>query len=702
MVRFRILKFPLCFFCLLFLSILTLRAVNSKPSQSEKNQETLQYEVTVAVKLIQVYVTDKDGKPVTDLEKSDFIIYDNGELKTITEFEKHILTPPQKEGEETRESVPSEQTIPKINRKFFLLFDFAFNDEAGILRSKKAALHFIDTQLHPTDEVGLLSYSSKRGLKLLEYLTTDHNKIRKIVESFREKNVLGRSEDFEAKYWQEITGTVQAGETSGRQGSAGDELARMSQQAMEFDRDIYQFQVKNFSKEMKDLAEAFRSIPGQKTILLFSAGIANLFLYGKGDGASEEGYVGEQLGISSLLDIFEKMSRELAASNSPVYAINTAGKAASHFKDRSMIGDASLRQLSGISGGIYFDNITQYESIARDIQDLTSHYYVLGYYIDEKWDGKFHQLKIEVRRKGCSVHAPQGYFNAKPFNKFSDFEKQLHLIDLALSQKFHFEEPIEFPSTDLQFSREKKSGLFLLSELTTDTIQEVGREKSELLTLVFDREENIIVLRTGELDLAKIPFKNLYLYSGLSLLPGEYQARIVVRNLKTGKAAVSKAEIRIPDDTLSGIFLYSPMLLMPEKNALFVRLSSALRKDISDAYPSLPNIFPFNPAEFAPLGGELANATRKIWAVIRCSSGSAVELSENKIVLKEIWVTSALNERTPVAFSILAAATDQNAFIFFVEIELPELKPGEYSLELVAEDVQTSKMAESSRPFWIK
>jgi len=41
-------------------------------------QKPLQHEVSVTLKLIQVYVTDKKGKPVQDLEKADFIVYDNG------------------------------------------------------------------------------------------------------------------------------------------------------------------------------------------------------------------------------------------------------------------------------------------------------------------------------------------------------------------------------------------------------------------------------------------------------------------------------------------------------------------------------------------------------------------------------------------------------------------------------------------------
>jgi hypothetical protein len=93
-----------------------------------------------------------------------------------------------------------------LPRKFFLFLDFAFNNAKGIDKAKEAALHFLDKQLQPTDEVGLLSYSATRSLTLHEYLTTDHSAVRKIVKSFGIQEIVGRAEDFEARYWNLLKG----------------------------------------------------------------------------------------------------------------------------------------------------------------------------------------------------------------------------------------------------------------------------------------------------------------------------------------------------------------------------------------------------------------------------------------------------------------------------------------------------------------
>lgn len=136
---------------------------------------------------------------------SDFELYDNRKSQTITHFEKHFLSFPSSvkkpKIEEIKKPVPEKISSPELNRKILLLFDFAFNTAAGIGRAKEAALHLIDTQLHPTDEVGVLSYSANKGLTFHEYLTTDHQKVRQVVQELVSlKRISGRAEKLEDKY----------------------------------------------------------------------------------------------------------------------------------------------------------------------------------------------------------------------------------------------------------------------------------------------------------------------------------------------------------------------------------------------------------------------------------------------------------------------------------------------------------------------
>ncbi len=653
----------------LFSRFAFIEPVQSQTKNSKTKQETLQYEVTVTLKLIQVYVTDKKGNPVTDLKKSDFELYDNRKPVEITEFEKHILYLAEKKAQEIKPSV-SLKTLSRMNRKFFLFFDIAFNDEQGIMRSKKAALHFIDTQLQPTDEVGILTYSANKGLNLHEYFTTDHQKVRQVVEGFGLKEFLGRAQDIEFRYSEER-------EEEG--------LGQRMAIAREHERKLYKNQVLNFCKEIKDLARALRYIPGSKYIILFSGGVVNSVLYGYGD--------------ASLRTMYEKMSKELAASNSPVYAVNAAGLISAHFKDRDMMGDHSLNQLAKLSGGNYFDNIVNYEKIMEDIQNATSSYYVLGYYIDEKWDGKYHKVKVKVKRKGCIVYGQRGYFNPKPFTEYTEFEKLLHLIDLALSERPHFQEPLNFPLLALPCSVKEKSHLFVLTKIPTERIKEILGRKVEIVTLFFDGQNNIVELKRDEVSAFKLARDNVHFYSSSILSPGEYDCRVVIRNLETGKGAVASSSAIVPESPDSGIILYPPLLLIPEKNAFYLKGSATGKKEKKGKQISLLDIYPFPYTQYSPLVEGLNQGISKLLAVVRCST-SNIQKPEIRLSAHIIHLSSG--KKTPLSLSVLNQSQEEDTQIFLLELQIDELQPGRYSLYLSAEEMTTQSRSHVMTTFLVR
>ena len=165
---------------LICLSFLLLSSTLQIESVSFQQRDPQEYEVSVTLKLVQVFVTDKNGVPVTDLGREDFELYEDGRLRVITDFEGHGFLIPSSKTEAAEEAV--EPPSSKMNRKFFLFFDFAFNSPHGIQDSKNAALHFIDSRLRPSDEVGILSFSANKGLTIHEHLTSDHPQIRRVIE----------------------------------------------------------------------------------------------------------------------------------------------------------------------------------------------------------------------------------------------------------------------------------------------------------------------------------------------------------------------------------------------------------------------------------------------------------------------------------------------------------------------------------------
>ena len=699
--RLKVILIPFVLFILLLAFSVqpNLSSLNSNLIQAKKGQEELKHEVVVVLKLVQVHISDKKGNSVTDLEKSDFILYDNGKLQTVTDFERHILAKPEQEVE-VSELAPPKKAPSRMNRKFLLLLDIQRNDAIGMIKSKKAALHFIDTQISQDDEIGVLAYSPITGIDLHLYLTTDHQKVREVIKRLKEilgkpgvEGILPPERKSQRAEDRSDSVAVSKGESEGslshERRHSETEIRTESMATMIFFRRLikdpgWKHVVRSpvdSIKQIKELATALRHIPGNKNIIFFSGGFARSLFRNQG-----------------FRMIFEDMSKELASSNSPVYSVNSMGTR-DHFRGSQAIGYNSLKVLSELSGGKYFEDIDHYETIAEEIQNVTSNYYVLGYYIDEKWDGKYHEIKVKVKRKECLVHAQGGFFNPKPFTEFSEFEKQLHLIDLALSNKPHFQEHLIFPSIALLCSNKYESNIVLFSEIQKQKMKEIIRQKTEVITLVFGKDNSLVESEKAEIGFSTIPEKTIYHYTISSLPPGEYECRIVIRNLKTGKGAVASSSVDIPEPLDSGIRLYPPLLLVSGKGASYLRASKAQKKETEGKPLSLINIYPFLSNKYSPLVGEPEHGISRILAVVRCL---IIDIQEPDVKLSVDLMQHSSGEKIPLSSSILSAKNEENIVILLIELGLPELQSGLYSLNFNAEELTTQAKSQVSRTFRVR
>ena len=112
------------------------------PEAAQQNE--LQHDVSVTLKLVQVYVTDAEGKPVTDLGREDFVLYDNDVRRDITDFERHLLRSPQDASAPA--PLPDDALLPgraRLNRKFFILLDIVGNVVTNVTTAGLQRVHTV-------------------------------------------------------------------------------------------------------------------------------------------------------------------------------------------------------------------------------------------------------------------------------------------------------------------------------------------------------------------------------------------------------------------------------------------------------------------------------------------------------------------------------------------------------------------------------
>jgi VWFA-related protein len=660
--------------------------------QAPPPQKPLQHEVAVTLKLIQVYVTDKDGKPILDLTKDDFIVTDDGKPQILTEFEKHIFSLPSPEAPagEKLAATPLPATSYLLNRKVILFFDFGHSSPQGVIKAREAALHFLDMGLMPTDQVAMVSYALFTRLKVHEWLTTEQDKVRKLVERIGLRDSLGFVEDSVDAYQQGLDAGGIRDVTDGGAGVKNDPNSGGggSSQATQSDA---RFQARNYISRLTSLARALRYEPGQKIIVLFSSGIPGSLFYNMEPPIAAKRDMNTDLRLA-----YEELCAQLATSNAVVYPIDMAPPSAA---SESRMGPATLMKMASVTGGRYMGNVNNYPEHFKKLQTLTAYYYVLGYSIDERWDGKYRKIKVSVQRPGCEVHTQAGYFNPKSFPDYTVVEKRIHLVDLALSENPLGQVPLRFPMVAQASSSDKEDSLCLAAEIPVAKIRERAGKKAEISCLVFDDRDEVVSEQNSEEDFAAWSDETAFVFSRASAPPGRYRCRIIVRNLETGAAAVAAATTVVPLKKEKGLQIYPPLFLKPDRGGHY--LKGLLPKASFGQTPAdvIAETFLFDTLQYVPQLEKTLKKNSEAWASVRCAFAGG---QTDEIKLSAFLYDKQTREQIPVPLTIVVKRDGAGMKSYFLNFKIPEVEADEYRFCLVAEDPATGEMSMEVADFIIE
>jgi VWFA-related protein len=701
-------------------------------AQAEK---PIQHEVSVTLKLIQVYVIDRKGNPVPDMTRDEFIVADNGERKALTEFERHSISgpaaAPRAEAAETATPVSGQSVStpenPKLTRKFFLFFDFAFNNQRGTRKAVESAFKFLEKNVKPGDEVGLISYSLTRGLVIHEFLTTDHKKVREALTNISVKDVAGRASEIELEYWRQAA--------EGAAPPLGE--AAPNEPSLDWRRQEAKGQAQNFILELTALAKALRYVPGQKHLIFFSTGIPSSMIYGNivGTPTGSSGRADRaraDYGDYILRGQNEEMMKELATSNCTFFAFDTreAAKVDSLFamdertfgtgyrdmfttggvsntqnlifKDENATGLYTLTKLSKDTGGQYYSNINIAQDNLDRVEVLTGTYYVLGYPIAASWDGRFHKISVETTRKGCDVRSQSGYFNPLPFKDLTPLEKQLQLTDLALSDNPVFQTPV--PAALKAFpGPEDDRTVVLLMKLAPEAIDRFAEGKSEIVRFIFDAHGDLADLRRSEESLERFKNKSLFYSTRIALDPGEYKCRVVVRNMENGAAAVATATALVPALTARSrpVALLPPLLLSDDAaEAVYLEGRSKLAQTEILVSPERMSPYPFEFRNYAPLFGTIPRGHPATVALLPCVVTESVDL--DAISLRAAVIDVSSGRAVNLKIEYLNRVPRADVVYYPIAIETANLEQGTYALHFFADEAGSGTASHASATFTIR
>ena len=345
--------------------------------------------------------------------------------------------------------------------------------------------------------------------------------------------------------------------------------------------------------------------------------------------------------------------------------------------------------MTSSTGGKYFGNINNYEKHVKDIQKITGSYYVLSYYVDDTWDGKYHQIKVEVNKPEVKVYAQKGYFNPKSFKEYTDFERLLHLVDLALSERPLLQTLLRFSMKAISMPFSGKVNLSMWAEVEKEKIKEIAGRKVEVVAIAFDERENIAQMGRKKIDFSKLPEGSLYFCSFLSLAPGKYKCRLVIRNLESALGAVASSSVSVDDYPPSILKLSPPLFLKEEKDAFLIPIG---RRAVG---------LPFDSTRYSPIIEEVEQGTENFYAAVYCShtglSQPSIKFVGNLLKYQEETMATV-----PITVNILESKPVVNGHIYLLKFQSEKLIPGDYLLYLFAIDLAIGAKAQVNSLFRVK
>ena len=424
---------------------------------------------------------------------------------------------------------------------------------------------------------------------------------------------------------------------------------------------------------MMALAQALRYLPGKKDIVFFSSGITTGQLIG--GSASPQPADLETDHRRMLTDIFNAM----VTANAVIYPIFT-GERTTGLEMKTTA--ASLMEMAATTGGQYFGYAQNYSDHFEKFQTLTAAYYVLGYSINETWDGHYHKVKVRVSRPGCLVRAQAGYLNPKEYADYSELEKQIHLIDLALAEKPLLQEPLRFPMSGLTLSTGTTENIRIAADVPLEQLRAAGMGRVEILRLAFNAAGETVDSRRTEENLGAVTAASAVVASFLSAPPGLVKCRIIIRDLDNGRAAVAGFNARVPDPSKPDFRIYPPLLLRAESGRLVLKEPKPAKKDVAAAVKTPNEAFFLDPARFSPDFPEALKSESEVWAVLSCIGPPEVLA---KASLSLTLHDDFKNESHDVPLVVAGEKAAPGSRIFLVHFQVPRVDPDHYLLIFAAQ-----------------
>ena len=664
------------------------------PSLPSQDQGDYTFHAETELVLVNVTVRDKNGNLVRNLKPEDFTVLEDNKPQKIVSFDienlDEVATQDVAQAKTLSSPLASPNTSPatapvtgstnpfKDRRLIVLFFDLSAMEPDEIDHAVTSAEHYVDTQMAPADFVSIVSLGS--SLVVNQDFTSDHDLLRKQIQAFGE----GSGQGFEEGTTGSTEGTPDTGQA--------------------FTADDTEYNIFNTDRRLEALrsvAEKLSHLEQKKSLIYFSSGTDRTGIENESElraainaavRANLAIYTMDMRGLQALVPGGEAQSASLRGTST------YSGQATINALNSNFTTQETLVTLASDTGGRAFLDSNDFSQIFKGVQQDTSSYYLLGYHsTNPARDGRYRRIAVKVNVPGAKIDYRRGYYAPADYQHSTKEDKELQLQDELAS---------ELPATDLPlyfgiaYFRLEANKFFIPISLVVPGseipfIRSSDRDKATLdvIGVVLDSEHRPITRIRDTVKLAvdtssEVKKKNVQYDTGLSLPPGKYHLKFVVRENQTGRMGSFETDAEVPDLKSAPLKMSSIVLANQVQPAKKSSTPNPLIRDGSEIIPNVTHVFSatqhlrlyfevYDPgratARPAGPGGEQSKPG------IHLLSNVAFFRGKVKVFESSLVELSELNER------------DRKAGVFQLDLPLGTLKPGLYTCQVNVIDDATGQ-----------
>ncbi|HXG69510.1 MAG TPA: VWA domain-containing protein [Gemmatimonadaceae bacterium] len=545
---------------------------------------------------VDIVVRDRSGNIVKGLTAADFEVREDGRPQEVLGLSYQEIADTgvaplavtqllagvdgQMTGPSSTRAVTPMTTQDVAGRRLIvLLFDTSSMQPEDVQRAVDSALHYVAGQMSPADLVAVATVST--ALDVLTDFTGDRAAVGATLAKLA---------------YTEGTATPPADvATAATDDEAATETSPPSEPS---ELDMFNNDVR--LRALRTLSETLAPLEQKKAIIYFSAGMER-----GGQDNQVELRTAINAAVRAHVSIYPVDTRGLRAVVPGGDARQASGRGQALFSGRGVArqftqlaaSQETLISLAADTGGRAFTDTNNFgEAFTRVRRDMSA-YYLLGYSSQNAVkDGRFRRIQVRVRRDGARVEARSGYFADRDFahTKRGDRETQLQeqmlsavsSTDLPVmvtggffrlaADRYYVPIAVAVPGYAVPVAPGTGVSLDVLGMVTDEQRRPLGRMRE---TLTFPPS-------TG----TTLAGKQVLYQSGVTLPPGRFAVKVVVRENASGMVGSFETTLVVPDLTQTPVKVSSVVLSTQLQPAGGGRSDNPLVRDGVQLVPNLTRV----------------------------------------------------------------------------------------------------------------